>query len=50
MNTSGTHDMLTDADPYGSEASGTWLNRIHSFEIDDGEGGFTLHFPRWCLH
>ena len=41
---------LSDQTPQGPEASGTWLNRIHSFEVDDGGGGFTLHFPRSCLH
>ena len=49
-NSTGAFTPLSDTTPYGSEASGTWLNRIHSFEIDDGEGGFTLHFPRSCLH
>jgi Fe-S-cluster-containing dehydrogenase component len=49
-NSTGTAAPLSDITPYGAEATGTWLNRIHSFEVDDGEGGFTLHFPRSCLH
>ncbi len=49
-NSIGSYSPLSDQDPYGAEASGTWLNRIHTFEIDDGDGGFTLHFPRSCLH
>lgn len=49
-NSVGAVAPLADTAPYGSQASGTWLNRIHSFEIDDGQAGFTLHFPRSCLH
>jgi len=49
-NDTGVAAPLSDVDPYGPEASGTWLNRVHSFEADDGKGGFTLHFPRSCLH
>ena len=39
-NSTGTAAPLSDITPYGAEATGTWLNRIHSFEVDDGEGGF----------
>ncbi|MBN36337.1 MAG: hypothetical protein CMM46_16475 [Rhodospirillaceae bacterium] len=49
-NTTGVAAPLGDTEPYGPEASGTWLNRVHTFEADDGQGGFTLHFPRSCLH
>ena len=49
-NDTGALAPLSDKDPYGPEASGTWLNRVHSFEARDGEGGFALHFPRSCLH
>ena len=49
-NSVGAAAPLADTAPYGAEASGTWLNRVHSFEIDDGGAGFTLHFPRSCLH
>ena len=49
-NSVGVAAPLGDSQPHGAEAWGTWLNRIHSMEIDDGEGGFTLHFPRSCLH
>ncbi|MBC6440088.1 MAG: 4Fe-4S dicluster domain-containing protein [Rhodospirillales bacterium] len=49
-NSTGTAAPLSDMTPYGAEAQGTWLNRIHAFDVDDGEGGFTLHFPRSCLH
>ncbi len=49
-NSTGAFAPLGDTHAYGIEASGTWLNRVHTFEIDDGAGGFTLHFPRSCLH
>lgn len=57
-NTSGYGAPLSDQDPYGANPSGTWLNRIHTFEIlpDGGEvigaAGETrvVHFPKSCLH
>jgi sulfite dehydrogenase (quinone) subunit SoeB len=27
-----------------------WFNRIHSFEVGEGESGRSVHFPRSCLH
>ena len=51
-NTGGYPAPLTDQDPYGAGATGTWLNRIHSYELEaeDGEPGRTVYFPRSCLH
>lgn len=49
-NTGGYSAPLTDQDPYGADPSGTWLNRIHSYEVGEGESGRTVHFPRSCLH
>jgi len=49
-NTTGVVAPLSDMTPYGAEASGTWLNRVHTYEAEDGKGGFALHFPRSCLH
>ena len=49
-NTSGASAPLTDIEPYGADAHGVWLNRIHSFEVDDGADGMTVNFPRSCLH
>jgi len=49
-NDTGVAAPLGDTDAYGPAAGGTWLNRVHSFEADDGVGGFSLHFPRSCLH
>jgi sulfite dehydrogenase (quinone) subunit SoeB len=49
-NTGGYPAPLTDVDPYGARPEGTWLNRVHSYETDDGERQRTIHFPRSCLH
>jgi len=49
-NTGGPSGPLSDTDPYGTDAAGAWLNRIHSYEVDGPDGGMTLHFPRSCLH
>jgi sulfite dehydrogenase (quinone) subunit SoeB len=48
-NTGGHPAPLSDQDPYGSEARGAWLNRVHSYEVGEGAGG-TVHFPKSCLH
>ncbi len=50
-NTAAHSAPLTDFDPYGAHPNGVWLNRVHTFEVDDGEGtGRTVHFPKSCLH
>ena len=49
-NTGGYHAPLTDFTPYGAEASGVWLNRIHSYETQDDCGTRTVYFPKSCLH
>lgn len=54
-NTGGFPAPLSDSDPYGADVSGTWLNRVHSFEVSpgdmgDGASGQTVHFPKSCLH
>jgi Fe-S-cluster-containing dehydrogenase component len=41
---------LSDLDPYGANPDGTWLNRVHSFEVGEGKDARTVHFPRSCLH
>ncbi len=41
---------LSDQDPYG-DASGTFLNRVHSYEVQPEQGAAQLiHFPKSCLH
>ena len=42
---------LSDQDPYGAVPSGTFLNRVHSYEITPPHGQAQLvHFPKSCLH
>jgi Fe-S-cluster-containing dehydrogenase component len=57
-NTGGYGAALSDQHPYGADVSGTWLNRIHTFEVTPeggeivGEAGDAriVHFPKSCLH
>ena len=49
-NTGGYHAPLTDERPYDTDPSGVWLNRIHTFEVGEGESGRLVHFPKSCLH
>ena len=50
-NTGGYGAALSDQDPYGADPSGTWLNRIHTYEVQPHEGPAQIvHFPRSCLH
>ena len=50
-NTSNYGAPLSDQDAYGTDPAGTFLNRIHTFEVmrPDGEAQVT-HFPKSCLH
>ena len=42
---------LSDQDAYGANPSGTFLNRVHSFEVQPEQGAAQLiHFPKSCLH
>ena len=42
---------LSDQNAYGSEPSGTFLNRVHSYEVvSAGRPAEIVHFPRSCLH
>jgi len=50
-NTGGHSAPLTDTAPYGSDPTGVWFNRIHSFEVTQENGdGRTVYFPKSCLH
>ncbi len=49
-NASGYSAPLTDQDAHGRDPHGTWLNRVHSYEVGDGGQSRTVHFPRSCLH
>ena len=42
---------LSDHDAYGENPSGTFLNRVHSYEVQPEQGAEqTIHFPKSCLH
>ncbi len=42
---------LSDQDAYGGAPSGTFLNRVHSYEVRPTTGTAKLvHFPKSCLH
>jgi len=42
---------LSDTDAYGADPVGTFLNRVHAYEVTPAEGTpFTVHFPKSCLH
>ena len=50
-NTTAYGAPLADTDPYGPDPSGTFLNRIHTFEVLRDEGPpSVVHFPKSCLH
>lgn len=42
---------LSDQEPYGAAPSGTFLNRVHSYQVDRADAvPMTVNFPRSCLH
>jgi Fe-S-cluster-containing dehydrogenase component len=42
---------LSDQDPYGADPSGTFLNRVHSYEVTPQDRPTQqVHFPKSCLH
>ncbi len=50
-NTSNYGAPLSDVDAYGAEPMGTFLNRIHTYEVrQEGCNAQTVHFPKSCLH
>jgi Fe-S-cluster-containing dehydrogenase component len=49
-NTGGYSAPLSDQNPYGADPDGAWLNRVHSYEVGEGDTWRTVHFPRSCLH
>jgi Fe-S-cluster-containing dehydrogenase component len=49
-NMGGGAGPLSDLAPQGDEPDGVWFNRIHAFEIGEGEEGHTVYFPKSCLH
>jgi Fe-S-cluster-containing dehydrogenase component len=50
-NTAGHPAPLSDADAYGDNPLGAFLNRVHTFEAKPEKGPATVvHFPKSCLH
>lgn len=49
-NTSGPAGPLSDSDPYGANPSGTFFNRVQTFEVGTFPQTATVHFPKSCLH
>jgi len=42
---------LADEDPYGANPLGSFLNRVHTFEVKQPEKpAQVVHFPKSCLH
>ncbi len=50
-NTSNYGAPLSDIDAYGSNPIGTFLNRVHSYEVElENSESMVVHFPKSCLH
>ena len=55
QNSPSTHELniliISYQDAYGSDPSGTFLNRVHSYEVQPDAGAAQIiSFPRSCLH
>jgi len=49
-NTSGEAGALADLMPYGKDPSGTFFNRVQTFEVGHYPDTQVVHFPKSCLH
>jgi len=49
-NTSGAAGYLSDDNPYGADPTGTFFNRVQTFEVGEFPNTETVHFPKSCLH
>ena len=49
-NTSGEAGSLADFRPYDADPSGTFFNRVQTFEAGEFPLTDTIHFPKSCLH
>jgi len=50
-NTGGAGAPLADADAYGDNPVGAFLNRVHTFEVTEPDAPARIvHFPKSCLH
>ena len=49
-NTSGSAGPLADERPYGADPTGTFFNRVQTWESGVFPATETIHFPKSCLH
>ena len=49
-NTQGAAGPLTDQNPYGADPTGTFFNRVQTFEVGEYPKTETVLFPKSCLH
>lgn len=49
-NTSGIAGYLSDDHPYSAEPTGTFFNRVQTYEVGEFPATETVHFPKSCLH
>lgn len=49
-NTSGNAGAMADHNPYDADPSGTFFNRVQTFEIGSFPNTEVVHFPKSCLH
>ena len=49
-NNSGSAGPLADQDPYDADPTGTFFNRVQTYEAGVFPGTETIHFPKSCLH
>jgi Fe-S-cluster-containing dehydrogenase component len=49
-NTSGTAGFMADMNPFSKDPTGTFFNRVQTFEVGQFPNTETVHFPKSCLH
>jgi sulfite dehydrogenase (quinone) subunit SoeB len=49
-NTSGAAGFMSDDNPYDRDPTGTFFNRVQTFEVGEFPNTQTVHFPKSCLH
>lgn len=49
-NTSGEAGPMSDQNPYGRDPSGTFFNRVQTFEMGSFPNTEVVHFPKSCMH
>ena len=49
-NTSGAAGPLADLNAFGEKPTGTFFNRVQTFEADSYPNTQTIHFPKSCQH